>query len=96
MANCSQINNTTIKGTSAITYSSTPLPCSNVNFCDGLNTVLSKLDSVICSAAVSVANLTEEITNITEDIMVISEDIININNQLNTCCPTTTTTTTLI
>lgn len=96
MANCSEINNTTIIGTSSIIYNSTPLPCSNVKTYDGLNTILSKFDSVICSSTTNINTLTEEITNITEDIMLISEDILIINDQLNICCPTTTTTTTLI
>ena len=93
MDNCSQINNTTIIGTSAITYDSTPLPCSDVKTCDGLNTILSKFDSIICSATTSINILTEEITNITEDVMLISEDIIIINDILDVCCTTTTTTT---
>lgn len=92
MANCSQINNTTIIGTSAITYSSTPLPCTDVKTCDGLNTILDKFNSVICNVAADVALLTEDITNITEDLMILSEDVIIINNRLNICCPTTTTT----
>lgn len=95
MANCSQINNTTIKGTSAVTYDSTPLPCTDVTTCDGLNDILSKFDAVICDVKASVDSITEDVINLTEDIMIITEDIININNQLETCCPTTTTTTTL-
>jgi hypothetical protein len=87
MANCSQINNTTIKGTSAVTYDSTPLPCTDVTTCDGLNDILSKFDAVICDVKASVDILTEEIIDITEDIMIITEDIININNQLEICCP---------
>lgn len=87
MANCSQINNTTIKGTSAVIYDSTPLPCTDIKTCDDLNTILAKFDSVICSAVASVAALKEEVTNITEDVMIIIEDIININDQLNICCP---------
>lgn len=87
MANCSQINNTTIKGTSAVIYDSTPLPCTDIKTCDDLNTILAKFDSVICSAVANVAILKEEVTNITEDVMIIIEDIININNQLNICCP---------
>ena len=31
---CPQINNTTIIGTSAVTYDGTPLPCTDVNTCD--------------------------------------------------------------
>jgi len=92
MINCQQINNTTIKGTSAITYDSTPLPCTDVNTCDGLNLIFAKFDSVVCSTAASIAILTENIINITENVMIITEDIIDINNQLNICCPTTTTT----
>lgn len=94
MANCSEINNTTIIGTSTVNYDSTPLPCSNVITCDGLNTILSKFDSIICSATTSINILTEEIMNITEDVMLISEDILFINNQLDICCPVSTTTTT--
>lgn len=90
--NCSQINNTTIKGTSAVTYDSTPLPCTDVTTCDGLNDILSKFDAVICDVKASVDSITEDVINLTEDIMIITEDIININNQLNICCPTTTTT----
>lgn len=88
MANCSEINNITIIGTSAITYDSTPLPCSDVKTCDGLNTILDKFNTIICSATANVESLTEDITNITEDLMILSEDIILINNQLNICCPT--------
>lgn len=88
MANCSQINNTTIIGTSTITYDSTPLPCTDVKTCDGLNTILAKFDAIICTTVSNVATFTEEVINITEDVMIITEDIININNQLNICCPT--------
>ena len=95
MANCSQVNNTTIKGTSAFIYDGTPLPCTDIKTCDDLNTVLAKLDTVVCNVTASVDILKEEVTNITEDVMIIGEDIIRINNQLNICCPTTTTTTTL-
>lgn len=95
MGNCSQVNNTTIKGTSAVTYDSTPLPCTDVNTCDGLNTILKKFDDIICSVKANVDTLTEDVMNLTEDVMVITEDITNINNQLDICCPTTTTTTTL-
>jgi hypothetical protein len=90
---CPQINNTTIKGTSAVTYDSTPLPCTDVNTCDGLNVILSKFDSVICNIAADVATLTEDITNATEDLMIIIDDVININDQLDICCTTTTSTT---
>jgi hypothetical protein len=86
MANCSQTNNTTIKGTSAVTYDSTPLPCTDVKTCDGLNTILTKFDNVICAAITNVTTLKEEITNITEDVMIITEEILNINNQLAVCC----------
>ena len=88
MANCSEINNTTIIGTSAITYDSTPLPCSDVKTCDGLNTILDKFNTIICNATEDVTLLTENITNITEDLMIASEDIIIINDTLNICCPT--------
>ena len=87
MANCSQINNTTIIGMSAVIYDGTPLPCTNIKACDDLNTILSKLDNVLCSTINSVNILTEEITNITEDVMMINEEIIIINSQLNICCP---------
>ena len=87
MADCPQINNTTIIGTSAVSYDSTPLPCTGVNTCDDLNTILAKFDNVICSAIDSVNILSEEIMNITEDIMIITEEIENINNQIFICCP---------
>lgn len=87
MANCSQTNNTTIIGTSAVSYDSTPLPCTDVKACDDLNTILTKFDDVICSAVASVNTLTEEVTNITEDLMIITEEIENINNQIFICCP---------
>lgn len=93
---CSQINNTTIKGTSAVTYDSTPLPCTNVSTCDGLNEVLNKFDTIICNITSDINILTEDITNLTEDVMLISEDITIIYDQLEICCPTTTSTTTLI
>jgi len=96
MANCPQINNTTIIGTSTITYDGTPLPCSNVQTYDGLNDILIKFDNIICNIQQSTNTLINDITNITEDVMLVTEDIININNQLGVCCPTTTTTTTLI
>jgi hypothetical protein len=110
MANCSQINNTTIIGTSAFIYDGTQLPCTDIKTCDDLNTILAKLDAVVCNVTASVDILIEEVTNITEDVMIIGEDIINIDNQLNLCCPictfsgtadqlpdpTTTTTTTLL
>ena len=87
MANCSQTNNTTIIGTSAVSYDSTPLPCTDVKACDNLNTILTKFDNVICSAINSVNILNEEITNITEDLMLIGEEIENINDQIFICCP---------
>jgi hypothetical protein len=95
MANCSQINNTSIIGTSAVKYDSTPLPCTDVSTCDGLNTILAKFDAVICEVKADVDSITENVINLTEDVMVITEDITNIYSQLNVCCPTTTTTTTL-
>jgi hypothetical protein len=87
MANCSQINNTTILGTSAVSYDSTPLPCTDIKTCDNLNTILDKLNTVICNVKNSVNELTESITNITEDVMIITEEILNIDNQLGDCCP---------
>ena len=87
MAHCPQINNTTIIGTSAVSYDSTPLPCTDVKACDDLNTILTKFDNVICSAIDSVNNLSEDIMNITEDLMIITEEIENINNQIFICCP---------
>lgn len=92
MANCPQINNTTIIGTSAIGYNSAPLPCSGVQPCDGLNDILNAFETIICDVKDSVGELTDNVTNITEEVMLISEQIIDINNQLNICCPTTTTT----
>lgn len=90
MANCSNINNTTIKGTSAVSYDSTPLPCTDVNTCDGLNTIIDKFNNVLCTAVANVAALTEDVTNLTEDVMIITEEIIDINNRLDICCPTIT------
>lgn len=87
MADCPQINNKTIIGTSAVSYDSTPLPCTNINTCDDLNTILTKFDNVICSAVNSVNILTEEVINITEDLMIITEEIENINDQIFICCP---------
>lgn len=87
MANCSQINNTTIKGTSAVTYDSTPLPCTDVTTCDGLNDILSKFDAVICDVKASVDSITEDVINLTEDLMLITEDIVDIQNQIFICCP---------
>lgn len=92
MGSCSQVNNTTIKGTSAVTYDSTPLPCTDVNTCDGLNTILSKFNAIMCDVKANVDIITEDVINLTEDVMVITEDITNIQNQLGICCPTTTTT----
>jgi hypothetical protein len=86
MGNCSQVNNTTIQGTSAVTYDGTPLPCTDVNTCDNLNTILAKFNAIICSATNSVNEITENVTNITEDVMIIGEDIENIYNQLAICC----------
>jgi hypothetical protein len=110
MANCPQIDNKTIIGTDAIIYGSTPLPCTGTAICDGLNTILKKFDTIICSATADVNTLTEDITNITEELMIITEEIININEQVYLCCavcdftgsanqlptPTTTTTSTTI
>jgi len=87
MANCSQTNNTTIIGTSVVSYDSTPLPCTDVKACDDLNTILTKFDNVICSAISSVNILSEEVMNITEDLMIITEEIENINDQIFICCP---------
>jgi len=87
MADCPQINNTTIIGTSAVSYDSTPLPCTDAKACDDLNTILTKFDNVICSAVNSVNILSEEVMNITEDLMMITEEIENINNQIFICCP---------
>jgi len=87
MGNCSQVNNTTIHGTSAVTYDGTPLPCTDVDTCDGLNTILAKFNAVICAAQASVDTLTEDVMNITEDVMLITEDLINIHDQLDICCP---------
>jgi hypothetical protein len=87
MANCSEINNVTLKGTSAVSYDGPRLPCTNIKTCDGLDTILTKLDNVLCSAIANVETLTENVTNITEDLMIIGEDIIDINNQLFICCP---------
>jgi len=86
MANCSQTNNTKIE-TSAVSYDSTQLPCTNVKACDDLNTILTKFDNVICSAVNSVNILTEEVMNITEDLMILTEEIENINDQIFICCP---------
>ena len=87
MADCPQINNTTIIGTSAVSYDSTPLPCTDVKAGDDLNTILTKFDNVICSAINSVNILTEEVMNITEDLMIIGEEIEDINDQIFICCP---------
>jgi hypothetical protein len=90
MSNCSQINNTTIKGTSTVIYDSTPLPCTDVDTCNDLNTILAKFDNIICSVTTNVNLLIEEVTNLTEDVMIITEDLININNQIDVCCTPTT------
>lgn len=87
MANCSQINNTTIKGTSVISYDSTPLPCTDVSTCNDINTILDKFNTIICSVTNDVNNLVEEVTNITEDLMIITEEITNIQDQIFICCP---------
>ena len=52
MANCAQINNTTIIGTSAIGYDSTPLPCSDVQSCDGLNDILTNGKCSTCDPVI--------------------------------------------
>ena len=93
MADCSQINNIPTKTTSDVLYDSTPLPCTDVNTCDSLNSILVKFDNVICNVKANVDIITEDVVNLTEDVMVISEDIVNIQNQLNICCPVTTSTT---
>lgn len=95
MSNCSQINNTTLKGTSTVIYDSTSLPCTNVDKCDDLNTILTKFDNVICSVTADVNSLIVEVTNLTEDLIIITGDLVELNNKLNICCPTTTTTTTV-
>jgi len=87
MGNCSQVNNTTIQGTSAVTYDGTPLPCTDVNTCDNLNTILAKFDAIICDAIVGVNEITINVTDINISITNIEEDIINIYGQLATCCP---------
>ena len=87
MANCSNINNTTILGTSAVTYDGTPLPCTDVNTCDGLNTILAKFDAVICDAIIGVDEITQNVTDINIRIINIEEDIINIYGELSICCP---------
>ena len=95
MSNCNQTNNTTIKGTSAFIYDSTPLTCTDVNTCDGLNTILSKFDAIICDVTTDVNTLIEDVPTLTEEVVIATEDIIDIYARLNICCPTTTTTTTL-
>ena len=87
MANCSQIDNITIIGTSVTSYDSTPLPCLNVKQCDGLNDILNKFNSIICEAQQITNILSEEITNATEDVMIIKEDIHTIHTQVSVCCP---------
>jgi hypothetical protein len=94
MANCQEINNT-IKGTSAFIYEGTPLPCTDVNTCDGLNAILSKFDAIICDVTTDINTLIEDVATLTEEVIIATEDIVNIYTQLNICCPTTTTTTTL-
>lgn len=92
---CPGINNTTIIGTSGISYDAPPLPCTDVSTCDGLNLIFSKFDTIICSVIDDVDEITTNITNLNEQLVTITDDIVNINEQLNICCPTTTTTTTV-
>ena len=86
MGNCSQINNTTIQGTSTVTYDGTPLPCTDVNTCDNLNTILAKFDAVICDAIVGVNEITINLTDFNNSITNINTNINNIYNQLAICC----------
>ena len=86
MANCSQINNTTIQGTSAVTYDGTPLPCTDVKTCDNLNTILAKFDAVICDAIIGVNEITINVTDINNSITNINNNITDIYNQLAICC----------
>jgi hypothetical protein len=92
---CPSINNTTIVGTSGISYDATPLTCTGVSTCDGLNLIFSKFDTIICSVIDDVDEITTNIINLNEQLVIITDDIVNINEQLNICCPTTTTTTTV-
>lgn len=87
MGNCSQINNTTIQGTSTITYDGTPLPCTDVNTCDNLNTILAKFDAIICDAIIGVNEITINVTDINNSITNIKRNITDIYNQLDICCP---------
>jgi hypothetical protein len=87
MANCPQIDNKTIKGTSVVSYDSTPLPCTGVATCNDVNTILTKFNNVICSAINDVNALIEEVTNITEDLMIITEEVTDIQDQIFICCP---------
>ena len=93
---CSKINNTTIKGTSAVMYDGTPLPCTNITTCTNLNTILSEFDNILLNITEDTNILSEDINILTEEVILISENIININSQLNICCPPTTSTTTTI
>jgi ethanolamine ammonia-lyase large subunit len=86
MGNCSQINNTTIQGTSTITYDGPPLPCTDVNTCDNLNTILAKFDAVICDAIIGVNEITINVTDINNSITNINNNITDIYNQLAICC----------
>lgn len=92
MSNCSQINNTTIIGTSDVFYDGPQLPCSNIETCDTLTVAFEKLDELVCVIIEDVESLTNEVNNIEENLVDINNTIVNINNQLNICCPTTTTT----
>lgn len=94
MANCLNVDNTTMKGTSAVSYDGTPLPCTDVNTCDNLNTIIDKFNNVLCTTVANVEILTEDIINLTEDVMIIMEEIIDINEQINICCSGGTTTST--
>ena len=87
MGNCSQINNTTIQGTSTITYDGTPLPCTDVNTCDNLNTILAKFDAIICDAVIGVNEITINVTDIKNSVTNIKRNITDIYNQLDICCP---------
>lgn len=92
MSNCSQINNTTIIGTSDVFYDGPQLPCSNIETCDTLTVAFEKLDELVCVIIEDVESLTNEVNNIEENLVDINNTLVIINNQLNICCPTTTTT----
>lgn len=96
MATCSNINNITVIGTSDIIYDSVPIPCTNINTCDNLNTILTKINNVICNIQTNSNIIAQGVSTINNNLLSISEDIININNQIYICChpPTTTTTST--